>query len=230
MNRAVVIAVVVGLLGSLLPTQRAQAADTIEAWDVGVSDYEMYVAGASGDEPSVVSGVVGAGITDRFSLGVTTELAWIADERAGRWGLTAFYALYQGSVELDLLGDLGSDAFGVDGRAWQLGFELSLPGYAVVPYTRDYYVGSADDGFEAAALLVGSKVAMSHDRVQVHVELGAEISDSNRPPLSVALGPNITVADSVELIPEVKYVFAEQGAEDQWFICVGAIVTYSVLP
>lgn len=210
----------------------ASAADTTEAFNVGITDIEMFTDYDTGAQSFGLETLVGAGLTERFSISVA-HLARISSEgRAllSEIGFRLFHTLVDTDrFDLDLIAGYGLGTPNVDNtHGFNLGIELNLDWRRLGFYSRlfyDFFQEEAEDDFShAASTLLGGRY---------HVWSGGELLLETRLYWNgrgyagggVALGFNVTLADWIELILETGYGFAATEDRESLQVLVGAICT-----
>ncbi len=198
------------------------AADTIEAFDPGVSDLEAGWSG--GSDGGVLSAVVGAGVTRRLSMSASLERGLAAAEHTAA-GVGAFLGLHDHWAGIDLFGELGWDALEGAPSGWLAGLELDDPRHLVMPYLRTAVAGSAAGRVEQGLLELGVATAEPVGRLHPHLELAVAVDWQGYAGVDLALGPNLGLGESVELVPELRASWTQEQAGPSLAATVGMIVT-----
>lgn len=208
----------------ILSPKRCPAADTVETFDLGVSDVELYAGfdglGAPVPERGIgVETLIGAGLAERLSSYVAAALVADPTLSAGEAGIAAgiFGTPVDGArVDLDLLLELAADGPNLSTLHTVPTVELNLDFRRVGLYLRagaDIYGSIAEETADhesppASAVLFytpGLYVSLG-DRHQLLLEYhgAVTITDAPNPTRGgVALGWNVTLNHRVELINEI---------------------------
>jgi hypothetical protein len=199
-----------------------EAADTLEAFEPGVSDFEAGFAtdGAGG----AVSAVVGAGLTRQLSVSTAIEQDLAAADPTA-FGVGAFLGLHDRWVGVDLFGEFGWDGTQGAPDGWMAGLELDDPRRLVMPYLRTAVAGSFSGMVEEGIVELGVTTVEPLGRVQPHLELAMALDWQGYAGLDVAVGPNLALGDSVELIPELRTSWSMESPDPAVSATVGVIVT-----
>jgi hypothetical protein len=187
---------------SLCSTVPLAAADLVEPWAEGLSSLELAVAGKAGGSRRV-SSVVGAGLTDRISLGL---FAASEDGEETTFGALLLYSQPLGRAgELDVWCETSTEA--AHGST-ACGMEWSRQLRLFVPYAR--LTLDWDGGSDSLAHLAGIMVPVT-SRLGLHLELSLEAREETGRPLRFAVGPNWVLWHRVELIPELAWTRDSEG-------------------
>ncbi len=236
-------------LGIAIP---AVAVDTVEVWDVGATDMELYFGSAGLGAPpaereSMFDMLIGYGITERFSAYFGTTMTADGNLAAGgnEQSVGAFANLRDGEVvDLDLMLNIGSD--GENGMSVQPACEVNFdlePGLGQAGfYTRlglnrspRGAVGKAGVyravGVDSDVELVfgGYRNVSSNGQLLLEFDLVRHDSphhgENNWEIGGLALGYNFTVAGAVEMIAELSHDLPQHGEHRTWGLSVGFIST-----
>jgi hypothetical protein len=228
-----------------------EAADTLETWDAGAGNFEMYsgfegVGAETLDQGLSSSLLVGWGVADRFSsyLGTSIATDGYFSSAETELDLGAFGTLYNSDhLDFDLGLNMTVSGPGMEQAAFVPAFELNLdhsPDLATYGfYTRGAAViNGGDPGDEELRRHVdwnfsfGSYYTLS-PRQQVLLEYDITIHDEPEPGIpdiprgAVALGYNALLNEDLELISEFR-LDVPQGDEDyQVGFMLGVIATLS---
>lgn len=187
---------ITAILIATLSAAPLAAADLVEPWARGLSNLEVAFAGASGGDLGTGSILVGAGLTDRVSVGLSAT---------GGSAETRFGALLLYSQPLGRLGEV--DAWcetPLDSSPASLGcgFEWSRSRSLLVPYARLSFDWEAPS--DSLTTLAGLMVPVS-EALGLHLELSLEAAETVRRPLRFAVGPNWQISPRLEVIPELAW-------------------------
>ncbi len=197
-------------------------ADTIEAFEPGVSDFE---AGWSGDSSGgALSATVGAGLSRRLSLSASMEQGLAASESTSM-GVGAFLGLHERWAGVDLFGELGWDQVAASPTGWMVGLELDDPRHMIMPYLRTAVAGSLAGSVAEGVMELGLATSEPLHGVQPHLELAVAVDWQGYAGIDLGLGPNLSISDSVELIPELRASWAPELEAPALAATVGVIVT-----
>jgi hypothetical protein len=227
--------VMLGLIAAgLLASTPARASDTVETWDVGATNVDFYLGffGLNADGGGSFGDIMlGYGIVERFSAYLGTTLT--SDEHLGNGATEAYLGIFgtvidSAHVDLDVLLQVmsGAGEFALtpalelnvdadpDMRSWGAYLRTHLPvhGRPTHPVTMasdtTYHVGLTLGAYRALGdrhqLLIEYQVDLHPDPIpeQPGIELGA-----------VAIGYNLRLTDSLELINEVYAEVAPAAGE-----------------
>jgi hypothetical protein len=201
----------------------APAADLIEPWDPGLSNLELYLLQSGPEGETAVAGLLGGGVGKGVSLGVALQRATGQRSRAVLLGyLTRPLGK---NAEVDLFGELGGqEVAGPEGEIrradWMLGSEWSLPVGRTVPYTRWSLV---HQGARFVYGLVGVMLPIG-EALELHLELDGVVSGGSRGPERIAVGPNLILSPTVELLPEISVLRDRESGEEGWAVTLGLVV------
>jgi hypothetical protein len=180
----------------------ARAADTTEPYLPGLSDLEMFATAGEQNRWSH-SFLLGYGVKERLSVGLTWDRELVVEENADALGGFLLWTFWNRKVDADLIGQYVynfPDAAGY----YLLGAELSLPNDYLVPYSR---LGAAfahpEHGQPGYSALMGLSWPV-HDRIEVLAEAEGEWVSPGPPDWQLALGLNLMLADDLELITEFR--------------------------
>ncbi len=198
------------------------AADLIEAWAPGLSDFEFYIQTGGEAGETVSSLALGYGAGHGFSLGLILN-----NEHGGPEQLGAV-AFWSRDLAVDRQLDVwiyseATPAEDQESNEWQLGIEWSWVSGRMQPYLRPS-VTRSEDGYHWQQLL---GLMLPLDPVELHLELSAEIAASRAYDLRFAVGPNITLSEAVELLPEISWTRHPGSHETSWALSLGCILTRS---
>ena len=196
----------------------AGAADLVEPWAPGFTNFELHVAGERPAAGSLAS-VVGIGVGGGLSLGVG---AAVGDDLS-ETGLVLLYARGLDRFgELDLWAEAVRSAGGGAGEetATSVGCEWSRAVGPAVPYAR--LVGTRTGGETTVEPLLGLMVPWR--RVELHLELSATAFEGGAWPVRLAVGPNLPLPDGMELVPEVALEWDPAAADLGASFGVGIVV------
>jgi hypothetical protein len=181
----------------------AGAADLIEPWPVGLSNFELAVAAPPGGTPSA-SSVVGFGLLERLSLGFLFAAA--EREETGARILLLYSQSLGGKGELDAWCEADLAEPSADPAC---GVEWSAAAGRLVPYAR--FTLARSEGSTAAVPMLGMMLPLSQNKLQLHLELSSEDAEFGERPWRVALGPNWAFTSRIELLPEVSWIYQRDG-------------------
>jgi hypothetical protein len=210
---------------ALLAPRPARAADVLEPWSEGLSNVELFTTFGDGFEAGETTAAVGMGLPRGFSLGLTLASAEGEPTQAG------FVVVWTRSLgalgELDLWGEYVPVGQEVElmGADRSVGVEWSGSARRSVPYVRL----SLSDDAEGRHFhpLVGWMLPVG-DRLELHVELSSEEPASGAWPLHLAIGPNWSFGDALELLPELSAIYDPQGGdghgETSFFFTLGIVL------
>lgn len=220
------IAVLAPVVLLLLLAPPADAADLVEPFGPGFSDLELFVSSGEGDAATESSGVVGFGLGDHLSLGLTLGAAEGDPAEAG------FMLMYSRSLgrhgDLDLWAEylpVGEEVE-LAGVNRALGVEWSGRSAGTVPYTR-LSVVSEEGGDVGVHPLVGLRLPAWRG-VELHLELSSEQPEDGSWPLHVAVGPNWQLAPGTELLPEISLIHQPDAGTTSVFFTLGVVIDPSV--
>jgi hypothetical protein len=206
----------------LAPSAQAWAADTVEAFEPGVSDFE---AGVSSDgRVSAVAAAVGVGLTPLLSVSASLERGLVSQQPT-TLGMGTFLGLHDRWVGLDLFGELGWDQVQGAPTGWLAGLELDDPRHMVMPYLRAAVAGSLTGPAEAGMLELGVTTSEPLRGVHPHLEAALKVDWQGHAGTELALGPNLSLGEGVELIPELRAGWGPDQEGTSWTGTVGVIVT-----
>jgi len=205
------------------PAFTGDTADLIEPWAPGFSDIEFYAGGTRGEGLTAASLVLGYGAPHGFSLGLLgTHFPDDADEV----GIVAIWTTDLGDTrDLDLwiltAPPIERELQGA-GISWEFGFEWSVAMQSgAVWYLRPSLVRQSSDWYSHP--LVGLMIPL--EPVELHIEISSEEPEGGRWPVHLAVGPNVLLSDTVELIPEFSVIDDRVHSELVWEASIGVIVT-----
>jgi len=196
-----------GILGVMLAALLAgprpvQAADTTEPFLPGLSDFEMYATAGERDAWAH-SFLLGYGVKERLSVGLTWDRELVVEENADALGGFLLWTFWNRKVDADLIGQYVYN-FPDEAGYYLPGAEISLPNDYLVPYSR---LGAAfahpDYGQPGYSALAGLSWPVM-DRVEVLAESEWEWESPGAPEWELALGLNLMLAENLELITEVR--------------------------
>lgn len=232
----------------------ARAADTIETWELGVSDAELYLGydgvGVPLDEHSLLGDVLlGIGVTPRLSVYAGTTVQGYRRMRAGdamvNVGLFGT-VLDTRHVDLDMILGLGFGGPGFRGITLTPAFELNLDRAPDLAAYGLYFRGAlvlaveANDGVEGETntfvhhyvWTVGAYLTLAKHH-QILVELDAAYHPTVLPAErhlevgGLALGYNVHLAHWAELITQVSIDLPQRGEQVSVGLQAGVIFTLS---
>jgi hypothetical protein len=195
-----------------------RGADLVEPWALRTSTLELYAA--TGDDPSSLLTVLGYGLSESISLGVSLEAAEGTTPRAGFTAI--FTRILDPRSELDLWVEVGYSGAVPETETGRtcltLGSEWSrrLPG--VVTYAR--LSAARESGETSVHPLLGIMRPLGA-RLELHLEISS-LREGGQWPLHVAIGPNLAIADRLELIPEISWI-RMPGGSATWQFSLGLI-------
>jgi hypothetical protein len=180
----------------------ARAADTTEPYLPGLSDLEMFATAGEQNGWSH-SFLLGYGVKERLSVGLTWDRELVVEENADALGGFLLWTFWNRKVDADLIGQYVYN-FPDEAGDYLLGAELSLPNDYLVPYSR---LGAAfahpDYGQPGYSALAGLSWPV-RNRIEVLAEAEWEWVSPGPPDWQWALGLNLMLAENLELITEVR--------------------------
>lgn len=219
----------------LLTSTPAWALDSTEPFDLGFSNYEMYVGtsglGGPADERLIAwSSVIGVGVTERFSA----SLSYVAeaDESFGKSAEGLVAGLYGTVVDtqrfdFDLYGNISTEA-GV-----AVGTELNFdPARWGIQLTLEQSFSDDPDGDDVLRQLVVAPLFLFSVTPDVELLAGVDFTTaSNHPDVEtvefgvIAMGVNVILNDAVELITEFHVHPGAAGEDVTFGASVGFVAT-----
>jgi len=219
------------IASALMVSRVALGADTVENFDVGLTDFEAGYGAAQGDfapghRVGDIGVFVGAGLNGFASvgLGLATDLSAGASPELAIAGFLG--APRDTRLGADLLWEVGYSPLPAT-IDWSAGVEVDKPGQLITPYGRAVGFGSSGVGFVGVSQEVGAKVSLANDRLQPHLELFTEVTAAGVAPPGVAVGPNWLIVDSTEIIPQLALV-PQLGGPPAWEASLNIIHTRTV--
>lgn len=237
------------LMGMMLICGSVDAADTIETWEAGAGNFEMYsgfegVGSSTSDQAFASAMLMGWGVANRFSafVGVSLTADGYFASAESELGLGAFATLYDSDhLDFDLGLDMVVSGPGMNEAVMVPGFEINLDrtpdlssfglylrGAAPIAggkYDDDEIRRHVDLRFTAGTYFTLSptqQILLQYD-ITVHDEPEPGVPDVERGAL--ALGYNAILNDSLELISEA-WLDVPQGDESYHLgLMVGVIAT-----
>jgi hypothetical protein len=232
------------LLASLVGGTTAQAADTVEPWARGARDVDFTV-GYQGRRPGAVPPTLGSdlmigyGVSDRLSayVGTTVETNGSFGGRAGNVYAGIFGTVIETRhVDVDLFLSAETSGTSVHARTYAPAIEINLDrdgdrqsvgAYVrlALPYTRTSAPG-ADEITRAVEWNPGAYLTIAR-RHQVFLEWEAscERGASGTSEHGVALGYNVTLSPTIELVSQVRLALAGAGRRPGIGFTAGFIAT-----
>lgn len=233
-----------------LHTEPCRAADTVEPFDPGVSDFEMYagyygIGRESKERRLGIEAVLGAGVTTRFSAYVVAGLGAVEDlsEPEAFLGAGVFGSPLDTEIfDLDLL--LG---IALDGKALSCfhvlpGLEMNLDFSRFGFYLRAgaHVWGEpapdenqdADTSTTAAVFLNPGAYLTVREKHQLLIEYDMGILPAEDSPVEIggiALGYNLAVSDVIELINQVYMSIPYDGAPFFVGLSTGFVASFGSL-
>ncbi len=210
-----------GLL--LAPFVRLNAADLIEPWDAGLSDFEIYFGGSRDDGLTDFSLLLGCGAGGGFSIGAFfNHYSGEADELGivGIWTAQLdrgfdldLWALTAPRIERETISG---------GVHWEMGSELSWDASKkTILYARPSLLFSRE-GSRWHPLL---GLMHEYGAVELHLELSSEEPLFGAWPMHLAIGPNVRFSKRLELIPELSIIVDRGSSSTSWAFSIGLILT-----
>ena len=202
----------------------AAAADLIEPWDSGFSNFELFVAVTAKPSSRAVASLAGFGVADGVSLGTWISRTDAEESQNGFVGILT--RPLSPRMEVDVWGEIVVvDTLDQDERRrevqWGVGTEWSLAFPRVVPYARASHASTVEGGqlrgLTGLMLPVGSLL-------ELHLEAAAEQPGAGPWLTSLALGPNLLLHPRVELLPEIAYVNDRAAGETTWVATIGIVI------
>jgi hypothetical protein len=200
------------------------AADLIEPWDSGFSNFELFVAVTAKPRSRAVASLAGFGVGGGVSLGTWVSQTDAEESQNGFVGILT--RPLSPRMEVDVWGEvvvvntLDEDARRREAQ-WGGGTEWSLALPRVVPYARASHASTAEGrqlrGLTGLMLPVGSLL-------ELHLEAAAEQPGAGPWLTSLALGPNLLLHPRVELLPEIAYVIDRAAGEATWVATIGIVI------
>ena len=226
---------------------RALAADTTEPLDLGFSDFEFYLTRAglgSAGADQMVAGemILGVGLTSRVYGYLATVLA--ADSHLASSSTDLGCGLYASArdgqhFDLDFMFDLAAPTSADGPLSLRPSCEINwdacpdLASYGI--YSRlgtTFYGEELDDRSRRLTdldLTLGAYWTLSPKKhlllEYLVVKRDEAVSDGNWDGDSVALGLNVLVIDSLELINQISFTLPEDGEDSTVGLMVGIIST-----
>lgn len=241
------------LLFVLCSAAPARALDTVETWDVGATDLELYVGydgfGLNRADRQLASNLVaGFGIIERLSayLGATLSSDELFSEGAGEIGLGLFgTGLDTDHVDLDIFLDfaLGGEGFkelqiapalelnldlAPDRQTWGVYVLVALPIYGRP--IEGLQSGAGNEIATHIEATIGTYLSLG-DRHQILVDYEmafhpmARGEEASVEVGSVGLGYNVLLHDAIELITEVRLDIPAEGQVPSVGFMAGFIAT-----
>ncbi|MCP4604699.1 MAG: hypothetical protein GY847_29960 [Proteobacteria bacterium] len=249
----VLLAIVSGLVNAV--PRSALAVDTVETWDVGATDVDFYLGldglGLGKHEKTVYGDIMlGYGLVERFSAYVGTTLQgneYFSDGSAGLYLGIFGTPVDTDHFDLDLFLDVSAEGSGFEQFALSPALELNIDLdpqmdswgiYLRVPFPlQGRKLSSPDheesDDFEASFHLESTlgtyyTIAEIH-QILLEYNMGFHPkSDDGERDLDVgglALGYNVLIIDSLELINQVFFDIPQDDESTAWGFMIGLIAT-----
>ncbi|MEZ4750499.1 MAG: hypothetical protein R3B54_07670 [Bdellovibrionota bacterium] len=203
---------VVTIVLSLFWLGQAAALDTIEPFEAGLSDLELYYTGTPSGSHAL-AGTVGIGVAPLLNLALAPEVLYEGNQIAYGLSFQNIMNVYDGAIALDFVPGVHTDfeRFGLD-----LGAELSFPLRGWTPYVQAAFAYELEPRTSEFGAALGAALAI-FPTGELFLEAGQVWADATAVPRG-ALGLNVQLADNMELITEVHY-------QSSWSGLVGLIQT-----
>lgn len=211
---------------ALLIGSAARAADTVESFERGITDYELHSSHhlpRTGAPETELTAVVGAGLGDRVALSTAISLDPLQGGDSAFAGAGVWVGAVLGDVALDLLGELGWGV-GSPVTEWGLGFELDDRRRALVPYLRTMAWAQGAGALVVVEPTVGLALRPGEARFQPHLELSTSVGSEGMGSAVISMGPNMVLADWVEMVPDIT-VGLGPNCDCGWAFTLGFIGT-----
>jgi hypothetical protein len=228
--------VLLALLGALLPVAPAIALDTTEPFDLGFSNYEFYAGiaglGAEGDKTLTWEGLIGVGLTPRFSasLSFAAETDEYFRETADELALGLFWtALERERFSLDLFGGYATApalSFGLEAN-------LDFPRWGLQLVLEDSLRAKEETRGRAHTFNVAplAYVNLMPEKLQLLAQVDwSYASDASDGTYSwskgaASLGLNALVHADIELILQIDYNLPNDEEDGTWGGSIGFVAT-----
>ncbi len=210
----------------LLSAHTTLAADTVEAFDLGVTDLELHATytrprlSAPSTEATVV---LGAGLHERLAVNTALTLDPFGGPSSAFAGVGAWVGLIPGEVAMDLLVELGWGVGSGPGE-WGMGLEIDDRRRRYVPYMRMMAWGEGTGEFLALEPVVGLARMPGEAVFQPHLELSTTVGPEGMGTPVLCFGPNMVLAEQAELVPDFS-IGLGKDCDCGWAATLGVIIT-----
>ncbi|MCB0418567.1 MAG: hypothetical protein KDD39_13025 [Bdellovibrionales bacterium] len=197
---------------SLFYLEQIQALDTIEPFEAGFSDFELYYSGGPSGVHAL-AGTLGIGVSPLLNPALAPEVQYEGNQVSHAVRFQNVMNVYEGALSLDLVPGAHTDfgRFGLD-----FGSELSAPLQGWTPYLQAAFAYELEPRSSEFGAAVGAAISIFATG-ELFLEAG-QVWSGGTTVSRGALGLNVQLAGNMELITEIKH-------QSTWSGLVGLIQT-----